>query len=101
MCGDAEKEEIASMQKKSRIPKIDIYKCGHHGSVNALEEKSAKTLSPKITLISVGAKNRYGHPNAKTIEMLERTGSQIYRTDKNGTISCKFIGNQIEINTNK
>lgn len=89
------------MIKKHRVPKIDIYKCGHHGSANALEEKSAKILSPKITLISVGAKNRYGHPNSKTIGMLESAGSRIYRTDQNGTITCKFTGNKIEINMEK
>lgn len=101
LCGDAEKDEISSMIKKQRIPKIDIYKCGHHGSANALYEKNAKTLSPKITLISVGAKNRYGHPNSKTIQMLESAGSQIYRTDQNGTITCKFVGSQIQIKTDK
>ena len=66
-----------------------------------LDVENAKTLSPKITLISVGAKNRYGHPNSKTIQMLESAGSQIYRTDQNGTITCKFIGSQIQIKTDK
>ena len=89
------------MISKKRIPKLDIYKCGHHGSANALEEKSAKFLAPKITLISVGAKNRYGHPNAKTIQMLESAGSIIYRTDKNGTVTCNFNGAKIEIKTDK
>ena len=101
MCGDAEKDEISSMLKKKRIPKIDIYKCGHHGSANALSESSARALSPRITLISVGQKNRYGHPNANTIAMLESVGSQIYRTDQQGTITCRFIGEKIEIQSER
>ena len=101
LCGDAEKDEISAMLKKKRIPKIDIYKCGHHGSANALTESSARALAPKITLISVGAKNRYGHPNANTIAMLEAVGSEIYRTDLQGSITCKFVGSKIEIKLEK
>ena len=101
LCGDAEKDEIKTMISKKRIGKLDIYKCGHHGSANAIEEKSARVICPKLSLISVGAKNRYGHPNSKTIEMLEKVGSVIYRTDKNGTITCTFRGSQIDVHTDK
>lgn len=101
LCGDAEKDEIDNLLKKQRIPKIDIYKCGHHGSKNALSENSAKTIKPKITLISVGAKNRYGHPAKTTLDMLEKTGSLIYRTDMLGTITCEFNSTGINIKTAK
>ena len=101
LCGDAEKEEIDTLLKKRRIPKIDIYKCGHHGSANALTENGAKALSPKVTLISVGAKNKYGHPNSKIIEMLKNTGSLIYRTDQQGTITINFVNSKLNISTQK
>ena len=101
LCGDAEKDEIDSMFKKRRIPKIDIYKCGHHGSANALSDKGAKNLSPKVTIISVGAKNKYGHPNSKTIDLLKSTGSKIYRTDTSGTIVVNFNSASIDISTQK
>lgn len=101
LCGDAEKDEIDTMFTKRRIPKIDIYKCGHHGSANALSDKGAKNLSPKVTIISVGAKNRYGHPNSKTIDLLKSTGSKIYRTDMSGTIVVYFNSTSIDISTQK
>lgn len=101
LCGDAEKDEIDEMISKRRIPKLDIYKCGHHGSGNALNENNVRIISPKITLISVGAKNKYGHPNSKTIKYLESVGSKIYRTDYNGTITCKFSSTSIDISTQK
>lgn len=101
LCGDAEKEEISQMLKYNRIPKIDIYKCGHHGSKNALEQNLADSIKPKISLISVGEKNRYGHPASSTISLLEKSGSKIYRTDKSGTIYCNFDYGQINIRTEK
>lgn len=101
LCGDAEKNEISNMLKLQRIPKIDIYKCGHHGSKNAINENDAKIISPKISLISVGAKNRYGHPAKNTLQILENAGSKIYRTDINGSISCNFNGNGFSLKTEK
>lgn len=99
LCGDAEKEEISQMLIKNRIPDIDIYKCGHHGSKNAIYEKDIQIIRPKITLISVGEKNRYGHPSQSTLSLLEKTNSKIYRTDKSGNIFCYFNYGQIDIKT--
>ena len=101
LCGDAEHDEIKKMKNAGRIDDIDIYKCGHHGSKNAIDESDAAFMSPKISLISVGAKNRYGHPAYSTIEKLEKTGSKIYRTDQQGTITCTFTENNINITTEK
>lgn len=101
LVGDAEKDEIKELFAKNRLPKIDIYKCGHHGSKNAIDDSLSKKLSPAITLVSVGAKNRYGHPSQKTLTSLEQAGSQIYRTDKQGTITCKFNVSFIDISTEK
>ena len=100
LCGDAEKNEISEMLKKNRLPAIDIYKCGHHGSKNALEEDTAKKLSPSITLVSVGEKNRYGHPSQQTLNFLQNSGSKIYRTDQSGTITCSF-SSFVNISTEK
>lgn len=101
LCGDAEHEEIDQMQKSGRLQNVDIYKCGHHGSKNAISENSLAMLAPKITLISVGAKNRYGHPAKNIIEMLEKIKSQIYRTDEKGTITLNFYKDKIDINTSR
>lgn len=101
LCGDAEYNEIDKMLSKGRIPKLDIYKCGHHGSKNALSDESVKKLDPKISLISVGSKNRYGHPANTTLQKLENCGSRIYRTDQQGTIDCKFNTKTIDITTDK
>lgn len=101
LCGDAEKDAIDAMLKKKRISKLDIYKCGHHGSKNAISDTSVKQLVPKITLISVGSKNRYGHPAKSTIDQLKHINSIIYRTDEQGTITCCFSNSGIKVETAK
>lgn len=100
-CGDAEHEEIDQMIKKQRLSSINIYKCGHHGSKNAINEDAVRKLCPKITLVSVGAKNKYGHPSKSTIDKLSSVNSEIYRTDQKGTITLTFGVHKIDIATQK
>jgi competence protein ComEC len=54
-------------------------------------------VSPEIAVISLGAKNSYGHPHGETIEKLENAGVIIYRTDVNGTIVISSNGNSLTV----
>lgn len=99
LVGDAEKDQVSDMFKKGRLKNVDIYKVGHHGSKNAITQNDAKKLSPKISLLSVGEKNRYGHPAKATLDML--SGSQIFRTDTQGTITINVTANNINVKTER
>lgn len=88
--GDAEAQQLEAMLAERPIKDIDLLKVGHHGSKNALSQEEAERLSPSIALIGVGTGNRYGHPSERTLECLEKAGASIYRTDLNGTITCKL-----------
>ena len=65
---------------------VDILKVPHHGSAYQFAPL-LRRCRPKISLISVGAENRYGHPATKTIALLQEIGSQVLRTDKDGAIA--------------
>ncbi len=52
---------------------------------------------PEYAIISVGAKNSYGHPNSSTLELLEEYTNNIYRTDINGTVIIRSDGVNIEV----
>ena len=74
------------MKTYSSIP-CDILKVGHHGSKTSTCDEFIKYLSPKEAIISVGKKNKYGHPNQSVIDILNRNHVIIKRTDYMGTIS--------------
>lgn len=97
--GDAEYEQIDEMIDDGRIGSIDIYKVGHHGSKQALDDESARILSPQIALVSVGANNRYGHPAEVTLERLREVGAHVFRTDEEGDVSCKITKERIAVET--
>lgn len=88
LCGDAEDAQLYEMYERGLLSSVDIYKVGHHGSRKAIDDETARKLSPKISLVSVGAYNSYGHPASSTLESLRLAGSKVYRTDESGDIVC-------------
>lgn len=97
--GDAEHDQLRALIDAGRVGPVDIYKVGHHGSRNALDDEEAAVLAPRIALVSAGAGNRYGHPTQETLDRLSAVGSAVYRTDVQGDVSCKLTGDRIEVAT--
>ena len=95
LTGDAESSQ--EQQILERLPDVDLLKVGHHGSKNATSMDFLKKIQPEYAIISVGSNNFYGHPTAETLERLEKSGSQIYRTDNDGAISVISDGKTIKI----
>jgi competence protein ComEC len=89
LTGDAEIEAQAALVARlrpDRLGRVDVVKVAHHGS--ALQDPALLgQLRPRAALVSVGADNDYGHPAARTMQALTRTGAVIARTDRDGDIA--------------
>jgi len=48
-----------------------------------------------VAVISVGARNRYGHPAPEVLERLRRRGIMVLRTDQRGTITFTSDGHHV------
>jgi competence protein ComEC len=48
-------------------------------------------------IISVGRHNLFGHPAPSTLEMLQRFGAQIHRTDQHGAAVVTSDGRETRI----
>jgi competence protein ComEC len=79
---------------------VDIYKLCHHGS-KYQDEGLMKALSAQIALISVGAKNPYGHPAKESIDSLTRLGTQVFRTDTDGAIAITARAHHLRVRKSK
>ena len=95
--GDASTITEKEILNKYNLPNIDVLKVGHHGSKTSSSKEFIDEINPKYSIISVGKKNRYGHPNKEVLENLE--DSKIYRTDQNGSIMFKIKNNKLRIET--
>ncbi len=65
---------------------IDLLKVPHHGSKFGLTVDILDILNPKIAAISVGAKNKYGHPTPFILDLLKSFNIKTLRTDQIGDI---------------
>ncbi len=95
--GDASITTEKEIMEKYNLPDIDALKVGHHGSKTSSCEEFINEMNPKYSIISVGKKNHYGHPNKEVLENLEQ--SKIYRTDQDGSIMFKIKNNKLKIET--
>lgn len=95
--GDAENQN----EKTVTWPKTDVLKVGHHGSDTSSSKEFLEQVNPKYAIIMVGEGNTYKLPKQPIIDRIEKQGSKIYRTDKNGNIKIISDGNNLEIKTEK
>lgn len=72
--------------QKILTDKVDILKVSHHGSKDGTSEELLEILKPKLAVISVGVKNRFGHPTKEVLDRLKEKGIEIKRTDENGEV---------------
>lgn len=85
--GDAEKNsEVLLLNKYGKGIRSDILKLGHHGSSTSTGEEFFATVSPRYAVISCGRNNSYGHPHRETVELLEKYGTEYFRTDTSGSV---------------
>ncbi len=68
--GDASTTTEKEILKEYNLPDIDVLKVGHHGSRTSSSIEFIDELNPKYSIISVGKKNRYGHPNKEVLDNL-------------------------------
>ena len=84
-CGDAEK-------LYDNIPPVDVLMAPHHGSYTGNDIE--KAVSYKSIVISASGVD-YGHPHGSTMDLINASGTDLYRTDKQGTIVSQSDGNTV------
>jgi competence protein ComEC len=83
--GDIDSTVEAQIIARQTPVAADILKVAHHGSNYSTSTGFLEAVKPQDSVISVGP-NSYGHPGAETLSRLFASGSQVWRTDLNGTI---------------
>lgn len=93
---------VNAEQGRSIDLRADILKVGHHGSKFSSSDEFLRKVDPKIAVIEVGARNRYGHPTKETLGRLaSSTSAKVFRTDVNGTVSAILERGKLKIFTER
>jgi competence protein ComEC len=99
LTGDAEGLVEAQLLDLGDDVQSLILKVGHHGSRTSTTPAFLDAVRPSIALISVGAPNPFGHPDAQIIQRLEDAGAAVYRTDLHGAITLATDGARVSVRT--
>jgi competence protein ComEC len=95
LTGDAERDVEAKLVRRFGDGlRADVLKVGHHGSATSSTPGLLDSVSPTIALISVGAGNRYRHPNPEVLRALQGRGARVLRTDDDGTVVVSIDGSE-------
>ncbi len=91
--GDAERP--AERRVVEEHPEAMLLKVAHHGSASGTSADLLATVRPRYAVISVGARNVYGHPRREVLERLQHAGVKTYRTDEDGAVSFYLDGKSV------
>jgi len=91
--GDAERP--AERRVVEEHPSAVLLKVAHHGSASGTSADLLATVRPRYAVISVGARNVYGHPRLEVLSRLQEAGVQTYRTDEEGAVSFYLDGKAV------
>jgi len=88
--GDVDFEGEKYLLDTYRLPDIEFYVVGHHGSKYSTSKELLTKTKPEVAIISVGASNNYNHPTKEVLNRLSDVNICTKRTDFDGTISVNF-----------
>jgi fructose-1,6-bisphosphatase I len=94
LAGDA--GSIVERTLLESLKEVDVLKVGHHGSAGSTTDEWLQTLRPRAGVISVG-RNRYGHPAPEVLRRLAEYGVDVWRTDRDGTVTITTDGSYFSI----
>ena len=72
--------------------KADLVKVPHHGSRSSSTQGFVDAVTPKVAIIPVGRRSRFGHPHPEVVERWRQSGAELKTTGSKGTIAVKTDG---------
>ena len=84
LTGDIEEAVERALMRSRDALRGDVLKVAHHGSATSSTAAFLAAVAPRLAVISVGADNRFGHPDEGVLGRLG--GTVVRRTDVDGAV---------------
>lgn len=102
--GDAEPETerwLLGDRERAQALRVRVVKVPHHGGRHSSTMPFVTAVGAEVAVISVGARNDYGHPTVEAIARWQRAGARVLRTDRDGEIGVISDGKLVEVITSR
>ncbi|HTK37232.1 MAG TPA: ComEC/Rec2 family competence protein, partial [Pyrinomonadaceae bacterium] len=97
LTGDVERKAENQMLSTPEYLTADVVKVPHHGSHTSSTQQFVDAVKPRVAIISVGRRSRFGHPHNDVVERWKNSGAKVITTGENGTISISTNGSDLVI----
>jgi len=91
--------EARAEQELAACGAVDLVKVAHHGSRSSSSPFWVAAVRPRIAIISVGHRNRLGHPHPEVVARYRAAGSWVLRTDRDGAVTMSTDGRRVWVRT--
>lgn len=95
LTGDLDAEQMGEID--ALAGNSSILKVPHHGSKTGLTSDILDRLNPSLAVITVGAKNKYGHPAPFILDLLKSANIKTLRTDQDGEVELVSDGKDVSL----
>jgi competence protein ComEC len=95
LAGDIERQGEESVAEAP----VEVLKVPHHGSRTSSSPPFLDRIRPRLALLSVGARNHFGHPHSEVLLRYAERGIPVYRTDRDGAVTVSTDGHRLWVST--
>ena len=87
LTGDTEVAAESDYVSSGAGLRAQVLKSPHHGSTTSSSDMLLDAADARIAVISVGWRNRFGHPGRAVLENYRSRRMAVYRTDRDGAVT--------------
>ncbi len=91
LTGDIERRAELELLSRSRAAlRSDLLKVAHHGSGSSSSARFLDAVRPRLSVVSCGVGNPFGHPFPEVVARLTLAGGPTLRTDRSGQVVVRW-----------
>lgn len=95
MTGDVEAPAEHDLLARRVDLSSDILKVPHHGSRTSTTRQLLAAVAPRVALVGVGRRNRFGHPSLDVLGRLREAGVRVFRTDRDRCFALRLESRRV------
>jgi competence protein ComEC len=95
LTGDVESAAERDLVASGADLRADVLKVPHHGSRTSTTPAFLSRVGPRVALVGVGRRNRFGHPAPEVLERLAAAGVRVFRTDRDGDLALTLAARRV------
>lgn len=95
--GDIDACRENELLQRGYVVKSDVLLAPHHGSNTSNALDFIQAVAPEAVVFSMGQFNHFSFPHPAVVGRYMKTGRSIYRTDRDGAITCLTDGHNLQI----